>query len=552
MGDQKTQSILSPGLQQVDKPTKIKGTGSEAIARGAVEAGMVICSGRDGNPSIKIIDHLMQLAKSYPELKMHAEQGVNEKVGLEIAIGGTMSNARSLCAVTHSGLNIAADSFMTACYAGAMGGFVVVNVDDPGMSYTQNEQDNRWFGLHGLVPTFEPANPAEAYEMIKFAFEFSEKFESLVLFRTTTELIYAQDEYTVNPLKRFERVYRFDEEQRMRWTHLPTNARVNRVKLLDREKKIIAGIEEFPFNKVIKNPKAKLGIITAGTAFPKVLQTLKVLGLSSEVDVLKLGIVYPIPKQQIATFLKTYEKILIVEEIEPVLEFQIKPLAFDSKMKGKIFGHELFPQRTIITPENLATAIAKAGNFKVIGGKISVGEVFKSTPPTYCVNSLNTEIMAVLQEIKKEKIVFILASDLECNSPDGAAFTEKSDIFLTLGMAVGINNGIAKFEKTPVVAVVDKDTFFHSGISALMSAIYNENEMVVIIADPDAAKSIGQDGAESGEYRVNYLRVLEGISIPPTHIFAPSLIKKGELKKSIIDALQMKGVRIVLPITEEM
>ena len=197
--------IMNPTLYSEKSNEKLKENGCNAIARGAFEAGVVLATGFPGAPASQILESFTEIASHNLQLSIHSEFSINEKVAFEVALAGSMCNARNLLVTKHVGLNNAADSFMTGCYAGAMGGLVVVIVDDPGMFFSQNEQDSRYYGLHGLIPVFEPSTPGEAKEMTKYAFEFSEKFESLVLLRITAAFCGESGEIQLGDLQQLNR-----------------------------------------------------------------------------------------------------------------------------------------------------------------------------------------------------------------------------------------------------------------------------------------------------------------------------------------------------------
>ena len=257
-----------PEFAEENSGKKIIMLGNEAIARGLLEAGVVIGAGYPGTPSSEILPTLAEMQKFFPHLKL--EWSVNEKVGFEVAYGGSMSNVRSVAVMKHVGVNVASDAFMTACYAGARGGMVLISADDPNCYSSQNEQDNRYFGLHALVPVFEPSTPQEAKEMVKFAFDFSEEFQSLVLFRTTTRLNHGRGDVVLGDVNLMNRDYGFDWD-RSRWVCLPSHSRVLRMRLLERLDEISKVADDFPFNSLQLSGERingiRYGFVAAGVRF---------------------------------------------------------------------------------------------------------------------------------------------------------------------------------------------------------------------------------------------------------------------------------------------
>ncbi|MCK4287060.1 MAG: indolepyruvate ferredoxin oxidoreductase subunit alpha, partial [Candidatus Lokiarchaeota archaeon] len=249
--------------------------GNEAIARGILEAGVIIGAGYPGTPSSEILTTLAEMQNYYPNLKI--EWSINEKVAFEVAYGGSMSNARSVASMKHVGVNVASDAFMTAAYAGARGGMVLISADDPSCYSSQNEQDNRYFGLHALVPVFEPSNPQEAKDLMKYAFDFSEEFQTLVLFRTTTRLNHGRGDVLLGEIKKIDREYGFDWD-RSRWVCLPSHSRVLRFRLLERLGEISEFANEFPYNSLkISDERVngkRYGFVAAGIPYAQLIDAL--------------------------------------------------------------------------------------------------------------------------------------------------------------------------------------------------------------------------------------------------------------------------------------
>jgi indolepyruvate ferredoxin oxidoreductase alpha subunit len=347
-------SMNRPYFAEEAPGKKIIMLGNEAIARGLLEAGVVIGAGYPGTPSSEILTTLAEMQPYFPNLKL--EWSINEKVGFEVAYGGSMSNVRSVACMKHVGLNVASDAFMTACYAGARGGMVVISTDDPNCFSSQNEQDNRYYGLHALVPVFEPSTPHEAKELVKYAFDFSENFQSLVLFRTTTRLNHARADVALGEVKDLNREYGFDWD-RSRWVCLPSHSRVLRIRLLERLEDISEFADDFPFNS-LKISKEKVngiryGFVAAGVPYAELVDALKFFNIEEKVSILKLGMVYPPPKKLIKQLFDAVDEILVIEELEPFIENILKQTAYDEGFSNelKIHGKDYFPQNGEFTGE---------------------------------------------------------------------------------------------------------------------------------------------------------------------------------------------------------
>ena len=256
---------------------------------------------------------------------------------------------RSFAAMKHVGVNVAADAFMTAAYHGVRGGMVLLSADDPSQFSSQNEQDNRYYGLHALVPTFEPSSPHEAKEMIKYAFPFSEKHNSVVLFRTTTRLNHGRGDVEYGPIEKIARDYMFDWD-RNRWVCVPSNTRPQRADLLKRMKEIEDIADEFPFNNLTLSEEQingkKYGVLATGMAYSHMMDALHALDLHDKVSILKLGMVNPLPKKLLKQLMTHVDELLVVEELEPIFEEQVKAFAYDWKLTEiAIHGKDYLPQQ---------------------------------------------------------------------------------------------------------------------------------------------------------------------------------------------------------------
>jgi len=308
--------------------------GNQAIAYGAVEAGVQVATGYPGTPSSEIMATLSKLASKH---NFHAEWSVNEKVALEVAAGAAFAGARVLCTMKQVGLNVAGDPLMTLSYLGVRGGLVLLVADDPGPHSSQNEQDTRYFAKFAKLPILDPANPAEAREMVRYAFDLSEKLELPVILRPTTRICHAyqdvriSDEYNPRPVSGFKR--------NRQWVALPSVARQRHPILNRQQKQARTILEQSPFNEERKcGEPTRTGIIACGVAVGYVHEALALSGLSGEVDVLKIGTPYPLPFEPVLSFIRRMDQVLIVEELEPVVEEQVIALAWKHGLPVRISG----------------------------------------------------------------------------------------------------------------------------------------------------------------------------------------------------------------------
>lgn len=535
--------------------------GNEALARGILEAGTVIAAGYPGTPSSEILDTLAEMIPYHPHLKL--EWSINEKVGFEVAYGGSMSNVRSVACMKHVGVNVASDAFMTACYAGARGGMVLISADDPNCWSSQNEQDNRIFGLHALVPVFEPSNAQEAKDMIKYAFEFSEQFQSLVLFRTTTRLNHGRGDVILGEINKVNREYSFDWD-RSRWVCLPSHSRVLRVRLLERLEEISEFANYFPFNNLsISKEKVKgtrYGFVAAGVPYAHLMDALDHFNLRGKVSILKLGLVYPPPKNLIKEFFKNVDEVLVIEELEPFLENILKQIAYDEGISREVIihGKDYFPQNGEFPSELYFDILARFMDLDY--EKPSVPEDMIIIPPRLpilCPGCGHRATFYAIKKVeKKMKTKFVNSSDIGCYTLAVYKPLEGIDIQVCMGGSIGFANGIAKIQskENPVLAILGDSTFFHSGIPGLINAVYNQNNMLVVILDNRSTSMTGfQDNPGTGikitkepGTRVVLEELVKGCGVKPENIWIEDSNNIPIMIEKLEQAVRAEGVRVFI------
>jgi indolepyruvate ferredoxin oxidoreductase alpha subunit len=553
--------MSTPDFAEDQKGKKVIMLGNEAIARGILEAGVIVGAGYPGTPSSEILSTLAEMNKYYSYLKL--EWSINEKVGFETAYAASMCDVRAVACMKHVGVNVASDAFITACYAGARGGMVLVSADDPNCFSSQNEQDNRIFGLHALVPVFEPSNPQEAKSMMKYAFDFSERFQSLVLFRTTTRLNHGRGEVELGEIIKIDRDYSFDWD-RSRWVCLPSHSRVLRVRLLERLEEISEFADEFPFNSLINSGERvngiRYGFVAAGVPYSHLMDALDYFNLKNQVSILKLGLVYPPPKKLIKQFFECVDEIMVIEELEPFIENILKQIAFEEGLSKEIeiHGKDYFPQNGEFSSELYLENIGK-----FTGQKYSVPKVpdnmliIPPRLPILCPGcSHRASFYAIKQVEKKLKTKFVNSSDIGCYTLAVYKPLEGLDTEICMGGSIGLANGFAKIQpdKNPVLAIIGDSTFFHSGIPALINAVYNQNDMLVVILDNHSTSMTGfQDNPGTGlkitkepGTRVIIEDLVRGCGVKSENIWVED---SNDLKNLIIKlegAVKAKGVRVFI------
>jgi indolepyruvate ferredoxin oxidoreductase alpha subunit len=317
-------------------------TGNEAIARGAWEAGVKVAAAYPGTPSTEILESLA----GYPAADLHAQWSTNEKVALDVAIGASFAGRRALAAMKHVGLNVAADAFMSFNYIGVNGGLVLAVCDDPGIHSSQNEQDTRLYGAFAGVPVLEPSDAQEALDFTRLAFELSEKFDTPVIVRGTTRLSHTRSPVAVG--SRVEPLARGFLEMPSKNVMIPAYARPRHNAVIEREARLKQHLAEASINRW-EAGDASFGIITAGTCYPYVREVLP------DASVLKLGASWPLPETLLRRYCESVGRVFVVEELEPVIEKEIRALGFE------VEGKRLFPRTGELSPELVRAGFEQAG-----------------------------------------------------------------------------------------------------------------------------------------------------------------------------------------------
>jgi indolepyruvate ferredoxin oxidoreductase alpha subunit len=460
--------------------------GNEAIARGAWEAGVVVGCAYPGTPSSEI---MAEMAK-YKEI--YTEWSPNEKVAVEVAHGASLAGGRALACMKHVGLNVAADPFMTISYTGVKGGFVIVVADDPGQHSSQNEQDSRNWTRFGKVPMLEPADSEECKEFTKTAFEISERFDTPVLLRTETRVSHCDSLVELGERRESTTQKGLNQKETPKYVMVPMYARVKRVAIEERVAKLADYAQaEFPYNSMeINHPS--IGFITSGVTY---LYTKEVF---PQYSFLKLGMVWPLPKKMIATFFKKVKKVIVVEELDPFLETEIKAMGYKVQ-----HGKDLIP-----TIGELSPSIVKQSLMKAVEGKryqapkVRVKpEDLPRRPPNLCAGCAHRPLFYALK-----KLGLYVFGDIGCYAlavaPPLSAMHASTCMGAGIGGAYGAGKVIGKDGLGKICAVLGDSTFFHSGVTPLMDAAYNKGYSTTIILDNGITAMTGQQDHPGTGYTI--------------------------------------------------
>lgn len=442
-------------------------SGNEAIALGAWEAGVRYASAYPGTPSTEILEALAQYAG------VKAEWAANEKVALDAVAGAAFGGARALAAMKHVGVNVAADSLMSLSYTGIRGGLVLVSADDPGCFSSQNEQDNRQYARFGKFPCLEPADSEEARQFTRLAFDLSEQFQCPVMVRSTTRLSHSKSAVEVEmpperrehgPLPPFER-------HPERYVIIPAIARRRHPLVEQRLLDIAVWGETAPVNRVEWGDRS-LGVITCGMAYQYVREVFE--GFS----ILKLGLVHPLSRQMIRDFAAGVEKLVIVEELDPLIEEQVRAMGIGC------IGKEFFPMAGELTLAKVREAALRAG-LPVAPMPEQVAPltdpVVPPRPPALCPGCPHRAFFYNLRRWRKQAV---FSGDIGCYSMGFLSPFEAMDMLISMGASIGMAHGLRQAgSQEKVIAIIGDSTFFHAGLSPLASTVYNKGNIVVAVLD---------------------------------------------------------------------
>ncbi len=483
--------------------------GNEAIARGALEAGVDYVAVYPGTPSTEIGDTLYSLAEA---AGLTFEYAINEKVALETAGAAAMSGLRSLTSMKHVGLNVAADAFVSLTYTGVRGALVVVTADDPGCHSSQNEQDNRHYARLANVPMLEPSTPQQALEMTREAFRMSESLETPVLLRTTTRVSHARGPVVLGPrLAPPPARGRFERAQD-RFILTPTGARRNHRLLLERMQKALALSEASPFNRVEElGPSPSHGVIASGVAVSHARDVLD----GGPYAFLQLGFTHPLPKGKIAKFIRRFDQVTVVEELEPYLEEAVRAVAQESGLstiiRGKADG--LFPLSGELNPDLVTDGFAALGwvNTRPRLANAEGGAVVPlPRPPVLCPGCGHRATAYAFKKAARRQDL-IVQTDIGCYILTSAQPLGIGDTHLCMGASISTASGIAMSTGQRAIALIGDSTFFHAGIPALINAVHHGHDIVVAILDNNAAAMTGHQPHPGVEYDAKNQVPLEDI-----------------------------------------
>ncbi len=488
--------------------------GNEAVARGLYEAGVRFVSSYPGTPSTEITEAVAKYDEVY------AEWAPNEKVALEAALGAAIGGGRSFCAMKHVGLNVAADPLFITSYTGVNGGFVIGVADDPGMHSSQNEQDSRHYAIAAKLPMLEPSDSGECLEFAKTAYDYSEKFDTPFILRLNTRVSHSQS--IVELADRVEVPVKPYEKNIAKHVMMPAMARGRHVVVEERLRELAEFAENCPFNKVIENKGAKIGIITAGPSFCYALEA-----FGDTASYLKLGMVNPLPTRIIKEFAAKYERLIVIEELDPIIETHVKAMGI------KCDGKNLLPICGEFSQELISEILlGKKNDCYALEDNIPV------RPPVLCPGCPHRGVFYLFK-----KLGLYVSGDIGCYTLGAAQPLAGMDTTLCMGASISALHGFAKVrgEEDKCVAVIGDSTFMQSGITGLVDITYNKGISTVVIVDNSITGMTGHQQNPCTGY------TLKGE--PVTGIMLENIAKAAGVDEAhirIVDPNDLKATEAVL------
>jgi indolepyruvate ferredoxin oxidoreductase alpha subunit len=445
--------------------------GNEAIARGVLEAGVNVVAAYPGTPSSEIPMTISKIAKKYG---IYFQWSTNEKVAYEVAFAGALSGLRSMVTMKHVGLNVAADAFMASATVGIDVGLVLVVADDPSMHSSQNEQDSRYYARLANIPCIEPCSPSEAKDFTITAFDVSETYGLPVMLRTTTRVNHTRGDVLLGEIPERERTTSFTKDV-SRFVTVPSNARVLRNRLLEKMDTVKIDLDTV-------EGSGSRGIIASGIAYNYVREAVSYLDLDAEIY--KCVVTHPL-SSRIIDFLHSHDEVIIVEELEPIIETEIRAMTQKEDIHVTILGKEIIPRAYELNTTRVLTGLASYEGLP----QPSVEELsIPVRPPVLCAGCPHR---ATFYAMRKAAPKGIYPSDIGCYTLGVVPPINAVDTCFCMGASIGFSCGLSEFVEEKVLCSIGDSTFMHTGLPALVNAVYNQHSFVVVVLDNETTAMTG-------------------------------------------------------------
>ncbi|GAB4294670.1 MAG: thiamine pyrophosphate-dependent enzyme [Ignavibacteriaceae bacterium] len=508
--------------------------GAESIAQGALDAGLSGIYAYPGTPSTEITEYVQNNREAI-QRNVHSQWSSNEKTAMEAALGMSYAGKRAMVCMKHVGLNVASDAFINSAITGVNGGLVITVADDPSMHSSQNEQDSRFYGKFAMVPTLEPSNQQEAYDMAFEAFDISEKFKIPVLIRITTRLSHSRSGVERNEVKP-ENPLRYPEDP-IQFVLLPFNARKRYKGLLAIQSMLEQESERSSYNTYYPGKEKSIGIIACGIAHNYLRENFP--DRNSPYPVLQIG-QYPLPYSKVEKIYDECKKVLVLEDGYPFVEEMLRGfLDKDDKVLGRLDG--TIPRDGELNPDIVARALGKEvkKGFEIPG-------IVTNRPPELCAGCAHRDIYAALNETMKEFGKQKVFSDIGCYTLGALPPWNAINSCVDMGASITMAKGAADAGVRPSVAVIGDSTFTHSGMTALLDCVFENTPVTVIISDNSTtAMTGGQESPATGRLE----DICIGLGVKPEHVKVLTPLPKfhDEMVKVLREEMLYEGVSVIIP-----
>ncbi len=524
--------------------------GNEAIVRGALEAGVQVVTCYPGTPSSEVPDTFFRLS---PEGDFSFEYSTNEKVAFEVAAGATLAGAMTLVTMKHVGLNVAADPLMTLAYLGAPGGLVVLSADDPGCHSSQNEQDNRAYARLAGIPCFEPSTAQEAKDMTRAALLFSREHGLPVMLRTTTRVNHLRGPVTFGPFMPKTKPAGVPKDPR-HFVPVPVFARPMHLDLMAKMARARTQVETSPFNK--EYGSGPHGVLAVGINRSYLADALAESGLEAEFSVLELGFSFPLPEERLTAFMRGKKSLLVLEELEPILETEVRALAQKAGLSLLIQGKDLacLPRHGEYSGRMVTEALyAALGRTAPTPVHCAGTEGLPVRPPNLCAGCPHRAAYFAVRQVYGDEATY--SSDIGCYTLGLLPPLRMADFLVCMGSSVSAGCGASRAAGQKVVAFIGDSTFFHSGMTGLANAVYNRHDILLVILDNKTTAMTGHQphpGVEKtalgdNPARIDIEAVVKALGVTQFRKVNPLNLKATT--KALEELKGMSGVRVLL--TEE-
>ncbi|MBN2435208.1 MAG: indolepyruvate ferredoxin oxidoreductase [Spirochaetes bacterium] len=511
--------------------------GDEAIALGAVDAGLSAAYGYPGTPSTEIMEYLQQIEKK--EGKPLARWSANEKTAYEEALGASFYGKRTLVTMKHVGLNVAADAFMNSALLDIRGGLVIAIADDPGMHSSQNEQDSRYYAEFAHIPCFEPVNQQQAYDVMSEAFDLSEKLHVPVMVRLVTRLSHSRAAIKTSSRKKENPGVKAPDVKQ--WMLLPALARKQWHSLLKKEKEMKSISETTDWNPmVIKN--SKIGVITSGLGKNYFLENLD--QCSQEFNHLHIGY-YPLPYDKINKIASSSETLIVIEEGEPLIEKQLRgilPLTID--VKGKLSG--AIPREGELTPDTIRSVLGLSPKASAISSSMPL----PGRPPQLCKGCPHDDTYTFIKEVVSELKESAVMSDIGCYALGALPPLQVPETIVCMGASITMAKGAAESGMKNVMAVLGDSTFFHSGLTGLVDCVADNVPVTILVLDNSTVGMTGGQETILPSERIKQIAL--GVGVHPDHVHVVNAHKNDHDSNTALlrKELNFNGVSLIIPVRE--